>query len=159
MSRLDQYNPFLRLSHAIGGTTGWFFASLLAFFAILIVDYILLAALTDGSELLIAASSIALFIVIVLASIQFTALRTRLSQRPVPRHVKTAIQLLKICVQPTHLTRTGTITLVVGTWLTLFNHGDYIMAGQIRPRLWFKIFLNYLTPFVVSNLGLLSRHT
>jgi hypothetical protein len=47
--------------------------------------------------------------------------------------------------------------LVVGTWLTLFNQGDILMAAEITFGLVGKIFLNYLTPFVVANWGLLSR--
>ena len=56
-----------------------------------------------------------------------------------------------------HLVRTCTITLIVGTWLTLFNHGDMIIAGELGQQMIVKLLLNYLTPFVVANLGLLSR--
>jgi hypothetical protein len=56
-----------------------------------------------------------------------------------------------------HLRRTGTIALIVGTWLTLFNQGDAIISGALNTFLFGKICLNYLTPFVVANLGLLSR--
>jgi hypothetical protein len=45
----------------------------------------------------------------------------------------------------------------VGTWLTLVNEGDILAGGQLNGALVAKIVLNYLTPFVVSNLGLLSR--
>jgi hypothetical protein len=45
----------------------------------------------------------------------------------------------------------------VGTWLTLFNQGDVIWAGQLGGWIWIKIALNYLTPFLVANLGLLSK--
>ncbi|HLQ32519.1 MAG TPA: hypothetical protein VK457_07515 [Chloroflexota bacterium] len=61
-----------------------------------------------------------------------------------------------ICCGP-HLRRTGTIAAVVGTWLTLVNQGDVISAWRWSPALAGKIVLNYATPFVVSNLGLLSR--
>lgn len=56
-----------------------------------------------------------------------------------------------------HLFRTGTIALVIGTWLILFNHGDMIIAGELGRQMTVKLFFNYLTPFVVANLGLLSR--
>ncbi len=64
---------------------------------------------------------------------------------------------LAVCAAPHHLRRTGTIGLVVGTWLTFMNHGDAIVHGAPSWELTIKIVLNYLTPFVVSNLGLLSR--
>jgi len=58
-----------------------------------------------------------------------------------------------------HLRRTGLIALIVGSWLTAFNHGDALLAGAGSASLALKVFLNYLTPFVVANLGLLSRRT
>lgn len=57
---------------------------------------------------------------------------------------------------PPHLRRTGTLALVVGTWLTLFNQGGVIWSGEMGAGLWVKVTLNYLTPLVVANLGLLS---
>ena len=49
------------------------------------------------------------------------------------------------------------IALVVGTWLTLMNHGRLILDGH--PP-WIRIVLNYLTPFTVASLGYLAarRH-
>lgn len=64
---------------------------------------------------------------------------------------------LRTCLEAEHLQRTGLISLVVGTWLTLFNQGDLLLAGGVSILLLGKIFLNYLTPFVVANAGLLSR--
>ena len=66
-------------------------------------------------------------------------------------------QSIRIILHTSHLKRTGTIALLVGTWLTLFNQGDLILTGQWSLPLGIKIFLNYLTPFAVSNMGLLSR--
>ncbi len=45
------------------------------------------------------------------------------------------------------------IALVVGTWLSLVNQSSAIFDG--RPP-WFKISLNYATPFVVASLGFLA---
>ena len=45
------------------------------------------------------------------------------------------------------------IAVVVGTWLSLVNHGHAILDG--RPP-WAKVALNYLTPFVVASLGFLA---
>jgi hypothetical protein len=63
----------------------------------------------------------------------------------------------RVCLKWEHLRRTGLITALVGTWLTLFNQGDLLLAGAIGPVLLVKIALNYATPFVVANAGLLSR--
>ncbi|MBU6430596.1 MAG: hypothetical protein KGR26_16375 [Cyanobacteria bacterium REEB65] len=49
------------------------------------------------------------------------------------------------------------MALVVGTWLTLVNQGDLLFTGHWSAGLAGKMVLNYLTPFTVSNLGLLSR--
>lgn len=67
--------------------------------------------------------------------------------------------VLATVLAPAHLRRTGLIALIVGSWLTAFNQGDMLLAGAWSTKLALKVFLNYLTPFVVANLGLLSRHT
>lgn len=64
---------------------------------------------------------------------------------------------IRVCLKREHLRRTGFITVLVGTWLTFFNHLDLLLAGGITIGLVVKIILNYATPFVVSNAGLLSR--
>lgn len=64
---------------------------------------------------------------------------------------------LRVCFEWTHLRRTGFITVVVGTWLTLFNQSAPLFAGEWGWRLFVQVVLNYATPFVVSNAGLLSR--
>jgi hypothetical protein len=65
-------------------------------------------------------------------------------------------RILRICALPSHLRRTGAIALVVGSWLTLINQGDALWAGQESTVLLLRVLLNYLTPFVVANFGLLS---
>ena len=62
----------------------------------------------------------------------------------------------KRCARLRHLRRTSTIAFVVGSWLTLFNQGDALTAGHVDSVLLLKVLLNYLTPFVVANFGLLS---
>lgn len=79
------------------------------------------------------------------------------SQRALASGPGTVGRTLAVCAAPHHLRRTGTIGLVVGTWLTFMNHGDAIVHGAANWEVTIKIGLNYLTPFVVSNLGLLSR--
>lgn len=68
-------------------------------------------------------------------------------------------ELFKSVFHPAHLRRTGLIALVVGTWLTAINEGDVILAGAPHAGTTVKVALNYITPFVVANLGLLSRTT
>jgi len=63
---------------------------------------------------------------------------------------------LKVVVYPPHLRRTTSIAAAVGTWLTIINQGDTLIAGGVSTVVLGKIVLNYLTPFVVANLGLLS---
>ena len=64
--------------------------------------------------------------------------------------------LVRLCCRPRHLRRTLTISAVVGSWLTLFNQGEVLWAGEVGFAMLLKVFLNYLTPFAVANLGLLS---
>lgn len=58
---------------------------------------------------------------------------------------------------PVHLKRTLLIAFVVGSWLNAFNHGDALLRGALDMHLAGKLVLNYLTPFVVSNVGLLAH--
>jgi hypothetical protein len=62
---------------------------------------------------------------------------------------------LRIVLQPDHLRRTLTIAVVVGTVLTAINHADVIARGDATSATLGKAALNYLVPFIVSNLGLL----
>lgn len=64
---------------------------------------------------------------------------------------------LEIVLERDHLVKTTAITIVVGTWLTLFNVGDIMLADGLDWRVVGKIGFNFLTPFVVANLGLLSH--
>ena len=65
-------------------------------------------------------------------------------------------EALQVILCPRYLRRTVLIAAVVGAWLTFFNQGDDVTTGVITLILFGKICLNYLTPFVVVNLGLLS---
>ncbi|GAW49233.1 NAD(P)H-hydrate epimerase [Nocardioides sp. PD653] len=49
------------------------------------------------------------------------------------------------------------IALVVGTVLTAVNLGDPILAGQLDPATGVRVVANYLIPYVVSSMGVLSR--
>lgn len=63
---------------------------------------------------------------------------------------------LRFCAQREHLRRTVVIAALVGTLLTAINLGDVIVDGRATSGTLVKVALNYLVPFVVSNLGLLS---
>jgi hypothetical protein len=62
---------------------------------------------------------------------------------------------LQIILRADHLRRTLTIALVVGSILTAINHADVIIRGDATSTTVAKAALNYLVPFIVSNLGLL----
>ena len=65
-------------------------------------------------------------------------------------------EALETILHRPHLRRTATIAVLVGTWLTIFNQGDVIVGGTASTLLVVKICLNYVSPFIVANLGLLS---
>ncbi len=60
------------------------------------------------------------------------------------------------CARPEHLRRTGRIALVVGVVLTLINQSGVLFGGHPTTITWVRCGLNFVVPFVVSNLGLLS---
>lgn len=63
---------------------------------------------------------------------------------------------VRYCARPLHLRRTVRIALVVGVVLTAINQLDVILAGDATAATWVKSATNFLVPFVVSNLGLLT---
>jgi hypothetical protein len=65
---------------------------------------------------------------------------------------------LEICLTREHLRRTLRIALVVGLVLTAINQLDVILSGDATATTWVKCGLNFVVPFVVSNLGLLAGH-
>jgi hypothetical protein len=60
------------------------------------------------------------------------------------------------CAQPKHLRRTLRIAFVVGLVLTAINQLDVILSGDATTTTWIKCAMNFVVPFIVSNLGLLS---
>jgi hypothetical protein len=60
------------------------------------------------------------------------------------------------CRRREHLRRTLRIALVVGVVLTSINQLDVILRGDATVVTWVKCGMNFVVPFVVSNLGLLS---
>jgi hypothetical protein len=71
--------------------------------------------------------------------------------------LRTVYRIYCLCFRRDHLARTGAIAVVVGTWLTLFNLGTVLIAGHLSGEIVVKVILNYFTPFVVANWGLLSH--
>jgi hypothetical protein len=63
---------------------------------------------------------------------------------------------LAYCARREHLRRTARIALVVGIVLTAINQADVILSGHATATTWLKCALNFVVPFIVSNLGLLS---
>lgn len=55
-----------------------------------------------------------------------------------------------------HVRRTVTVALAVGTIFFCLNQLGIVLAGTATAIVWIKAALTYLTPLVVSNIGILS---
>jgi|tagenome__1003787_1003787.scaffolds.fasta_scaffold20988504_6 hypothetical protein len=55
-----------------------------------------------------------------------------------------------------NLTRTLTIASIVGSVFFTMNQLGVILAGEAGTVVWLKAAMTYLTPLIVSNLGVLS---
>src|SRR3954454_19851747 len=55
-----------------------------------------------------------------------------------------------------NLKRTLTIASIVGSVFFTMNQLGVILAGEAGPVVWLKAAMTYLTPLIVSNLGVLS---
>jgi len=58
--------------------------------------------------------------------------------------------------RPAHLRRTICIAFTVGIVLSTINQLGVITAGHANTATWLRCGLNFVVPFIVSNLGLLS---
>jgi hypothetical protein len=65
-------------------------------------------------------------------------------------------EAVAVCCQRAHLRRTIRIAAVVGVVLTAINEGDVLIEGKASTATAAKIAMNFLIPFIVSNLGLLA---
>jgi hypothetical protein len=63
---------------------------------------------------------------------------------------------LAYCGRREHLRRTVRIASAVGVVLTSINQLDVILSGAATTLTWLKCGMNFVVPFIVSNLGLLS---
>jgi hypothetical protein len=57
---------------------------------------------------------------------------------------------------PRNLKRTTTIAMTVGTIFFTMNQLGTVLSGKASGVVWMKVALTYLTPLIVSNLGMLS---
>ncbi|TMK42618.1 MAG: hypothetical protein E6G56_00775 [Actinobacteria bacterium] len=55
-----------------------------------------------------------------------------------------------------HLKRTVTVALTVGTVFFAMNQLMDVLAGNATLLTWLKVALTYLTPFCMSNFGILT---
>jgi hypothetical protein len=62
---------------------------------------------------------------------------------------------LAYCRRREHLRKTIPIALVVGIVLTSINQLDVILSGDAAAGTGVKCGMNFVVPFIVSNLGLL----
>lgn len=73
-------------------------------------------------------------------------------------HARLAVrEHLAPCCVPSTFRRCLTTALVVGTTLTAVNQGSELADGRFDSLAGARIALNFLIPFIVSNVGVLSR--
>ena len=60
---------------------------------------------------------------------------------------------IRLAFQISVIKRALKYALIVGFILTIINHGDAILAGQITPGRVLKILLTVMVPYVVSTLS------
>ena len=63
---------------------------------------------------------------------------------------------VRVVVAPRQLRRTVSVALIVGSAFFAMNQLGVIVAGRATALVWVKATLTYLTPLVVSNVGVLS---
>jgi hypothetical protein len=72
------------------------------------------------------------------------------------KYWSTSREAWAIVCKSSNLRNTITIALIVGTVLFIINQLDVVLGGGATWFVWLKVFLTYLVPFVVSNIGILS---
>jgi hypothetical protein len=61
-----------------------------------------------------------------------------------------------VVLAPQNLRRTVSIALIVGSTFFVMNQLGVILSGHATALVWLKAALTYVTPFLVSNYGLVS---
>jgi len=67
-----------------------------------------------------------------------------------------ALNAIRPCLRRSVLRRTLGIALIVGTILSAVNQGAVVIGGHASMLTWLRVAVNYLTPFLVSNAGVLA---
>lgn len=65
-------------------------------------------------------------------------------------------EALAVIRLPRHLKRTATIASIVGSVFFTMNQLGTILAGRADAIVWLKAAMTYVTPLIVSNIGILS---
>jgi hypothetical protein len=65
------------------------------------------------------------------------------------------LDALRYCFVRERLKRTLLTAVIVGSVLTLINQADVLASGDATAAIYLKCVGNYLTPFVVANVGML----
>ncbi len=63
---------------------------------------------------------------------------------------------LCLCFSKNVMRRSSITALVVGAILTVINHGDAIIHGQVNPGLLLQVALTLLVPYMVSTISRVS---
>lgn len=61
-----------------------------------------------------------------------------------------------VTVVSNNVKRTACIALIVGSLFFAMNQLGTVVAGHAGTIVWLKVALTYLTPLIVSNVGVLS---
>jgi len=64
--------------------------------------------------------------------------------------------VVSFCLRRGHLRRSVTTAAIVGLVLTLINQADVIVGPDTPGITWLKVGLNFVVPFVVTNVGILA---
>ena len=59
-------------------------------------------------------------------------------------------------VHPAHLKESLRIAVIVGVILFAINQLDFVLRGQSDWEVWIKGAMNFVVPFCVANLGILT---
>ena len=65
-------------------------------------------------------------------------------------------ELVSVVVAPQHLKRTACVAVVVGTAFFAMNQLGVILHGGGTALVWLKAVLTYMTPLIVSNVGVIT---
>lgn len=70
--------------------------------------------------------------------------------------IKRVRRFLAIALSSESMRRCLPTALIVGSILSAINQGSVILGGDATEATWLRVFVNYLTPFVVASIGFVS---